>query len=125
VKTNLSKILDEITTLRGDKPTAIRVVTYYDNTIGDPGTPGAWGFSAADDIAFHEFYNRALDDFDTMMCDVAASNGATCVDLRDAFNGPGHDQAAGSLVVDDHVHPTAAGQTLIATTIANGGFAPL
>jgi len=125
VQTNLSKILDEITTLRGDKPTAIRVITYYDNTIGDPGTPGAWGFPAADDIAFHEFYTRALDDFDTMLCDVAASHRATCVDLRDAFNGPGHDQDAGNLVIDDHVHPTAAGQTLIATTIANDGFAPL
>lgn len=41
VKTNLPKILDEIATLRGDKPTAVRVVTYSDNTIGDPGTPGA------------------------------------------------------------------------------------
>lgn len=125
VKTNLTKILDEITKLRGGQPTAVRVVTYYDNTIGDPGTPAAWGFAPADDAAFHQFYSKALDAFDSMLCDVARSHHADCVDLRDAFNGAGHDKSADNLVVEDHVHPTATGQALIASTIAAAGFDPL
>jgi lysophospholipase L1-like esterase len=125
VHDNLELILDEIDTLRDGAPTAVRVVTYFDHTIGDPGTPGAWGFEPQDDAAFHNFYSSALAAFNAMMCEVAETHGAGCVGLVEAFNGPSGDSDPGDLVGGDHLHPTQSGHELIAATIDDVGYAPL
>ncbi len=125
VHDNLGPILDEVAKLRQGKPTTIRVVTYYDNTVGDPGAQSAWGFETSDETTFHTWYASALSAFNAMMCGVAQSHGATCVNLLEAFNGPAGDRDAGTLVGDDHLHPTQAGQELIATTIDTTGYAPI
>ena len=127
VEASLGAILDEIATLRAGKLAAIRVTTLYDMYVGNPKTPGEWGFPATDaDVAtFHAEFLTALQAFNAMTCRVARSHGAVCVDLLPAFNGPKDTKDAGRLLGPDHGHPSKAGQDLIAATIAEFGFAPL
>jgi lysophospholipase L1-like esterase len=127
VERNLGLILDEIDTLRGTKPTAIRVTTQYDTWIDNPSTPDDWGFSrtATDRATFAGDFKRALVDYNATVCRVAIAHGALCIDIAPAFNGPDLDQDAGSLLGGDHAHPSSAGHELIAATIAAAGYAPL
>jgi lysophospholipase L1-like esterase len=127
VERNLGLILDEMATLRGTKPAAIRVTTQYDTWVGNPSTAGDWGFggSAADLAAFHAAFKRALIDYNATVCRVAIAHGALCIDIAPPFNGPDLDRDAGSLLGGDHAHPSAAGHELIAATIASAGYAPL
>ena len=105
---NIDAILHEIASLRAGRPTAIRVTDYYDMAIGDQ--PGAAEKLAA---------------FNAMICEVAEANGAVCVDLVPAFNGPDGTADAGDLLLGDHVHASKAGQDLIASRIDAAGYAPL
>jgi hypothetical protein len=67
-----------------------------------------------------------LRDFDAMICRVALAHDAVCVDLAPAFNGPKLDQAAAAgLINSDGIHGLAAGQDLVAQTIAKAGFSEL
>lgn len=127
VETNLGLILDEIAALRGTRPTAVRVTTQYDFWIGNGGTPDDWGFprSDANIAAFHVAFKRALVAYNQTVCRVAVVHHALCIDIAPAFNGPDLDRDAGPLVGPDHGHLTAAGQDLIAATVAAAGFAPL
>jgi len=123
----LADIIEVIHQLRGDQPTAIRVVTYPNASIGDPGISGPWAFDDTPEemAVFQEWFAAALAAFDDTICEVAVENGAICVDVRDAFNGPSHDQDAGALLAAEHGHPSASGHQLIADTIAAMGFAPV
>jgi hypothetical protein len=128
VEPNLDAILTEITALRAGKPTAIRVVTYYDGYRGNKLTGSIWGFEAsAENIAtFEADFRSALRDFDAMICRVAVAHHAVCVDVAPAFNGPKFDRpAAAGLINSDGIHGLAAGQDLIAHTIAAAGFSEL
>ena len=122
---NLALILDQIATLRNGKPTATRVVTYFDNTVGDTRARNAWHYPADGEGEFHTWYAAALATFNAMMCQVAESHGAVCVGLVDAFNGPLGDRDAAELVGADHLHPTELGQDLIAATIDSAGYSPI
>ena len=46
--------------------------------------------------------------FNAMICDVATTHGAMCVDLLRPFNGPGGERNAGDLLGEDHLHPAKA-----------------
>ena len=125
VEPNLDGILTEIVALRAGKPTAIRVVTYYDGYRGNKLAGSIWGFPAsAENIAtFEADFRAALRDFDAMICRVALAHGAVCVDVAPAFNGPKLDQAAAAgLINSDGIHGLAAGQDLVAQMIATAGF---
>ncbi len=112
---NIAAILREIASLRAGRPTAIRVTGYYDMAIGDPGVPPQ----------DQPLLARQLAAFNAMICEVAEANGALCVDLVPAFNGPDGTADAGDLLVDDHIHPSKAGQELIAAAVDATGYAPL
>jgi lysophospholipase L1-like esterase len=112
---NIAAILHEIAGLRAGRPTVIRVTGYYDMAIGDPSVP------AADQLLFI----KRLAAFNAMICEVAQANGAMCVDLVPAFNGPDGTADAGALIESDHTHPTQAGHELIAAAIDATGYAPL
>ena len=60
-----------------------------------------------------------------MICKVATTHGAVCVDLLPVFNGASDTDDAGDLLGGDHLHPAMAGHDLIATTIAASGFSPV
>jgi lysophospholipase L1-like esterase len=127
VRGNLTTVLGEIGTIRHGAPTAIRVTTYYDWYVGDATAPSKWGLPPTDENAkkVHTTYAEALAAFNAMICEVATSHGAVCVDLVRPFNGPRADRNAGPLLATDHVHPAKAGQDRIARAIADVGFAPL
>jgi lysophospholipase L1-like esterase len=127
VEANLTTVLDEITTIRHGAPTAIRVTTYYDWYAGDPNAASIWGLPPTDENAkqVHTAYAKALGAFNAMICEVATTHGAVCVDLLRPFNGPGDERDAGDLLGADHLHPAKAGQDRIAQAIAEVGFAPL
>lgn len=127
VETNLDDILTEIESIRAGKPTALRVTTYYDGYVGKPDTAANWGFvgSAKNLATFHTEFKQALRDFNAMICRVARTHGAVCVDLLPAFNGAAGDADADPLLGADHWHPSQSGHELIAKTIAAAGFAPL
>ena len=80
--------------------------------IGDPG-------------AHQPLFAEKLAAFNAMICEVAEANGAVCVDLVPAFNGPEGTADAGDLLLGDHIHASKAGQELIATSIDATGYAPL
>lgn len=127
VQGNLEKILALVAAIRGGDPVPTRVVTYYDNYIGMPGTAKAWGFEAtAENLAtFEADYGGALRAFDAMLCEVAGAAGARCVDILPAFNGSDGTDPAVGLLASDGVHPSAAGHGLIAETLASAGFEDL
>jgi lysophospholipase L1-like esterase len=121
VEKNLAAILDEVATLRDGKPTAVRVVTYYNPWVGPLEGPDA---EITGDPAFQTYWVEHLKGFDNMICRVAESRGAVCVDLLTAFNGPTGDTNAGESIGPDG-SLSAAGHELIAKTIGAAGYAPL
>jgi lysophospholipase L1-like esterase len=112
---NLATILAEIRTLRGDKPTAIRLLTQYADIPGDRCCPPeATGVSTTIKDAF----NKAA-------CDVASDHDVVCVDVYHAFNGPDGSGDPGPLLAPDHTHPSAKGHEVIAGLLMDAGLAPL
>jgi lysophospholipase L1-like esterase len=111
----LDAILSEIETLRAGQPTAVRVLTDYNDVIGwDLAPPEATEPSV-----------EVLDAFAAETCRAAQGHGALCVDVYHAFNGPDGRAAAGDLLAGDYTHPSAAGQRLIADLLDQAGVAPL
>ncbi len=122
VERGLKRTLEEITAIRAGKPTAVRVVTYADPYRGDPMTPSYWAFEDTPDNikAFDDAFATALRDFNGMLCRVAESAGARCVDLVPAFNGE-----TGTTAMPDALRESQAQMDLIAETIDAIGYAPL
>jgi lysophospholipase L1-like esterase len=111
----LNAILDEIESLRGGKPTAIRVLTDYNDIIGwDRAAPGSTDTSV-----------EVLDAFYDATCKAAEAHGAVCVDVYHAFNGADSRKAAGNLLADDYLHPSAKGHKRIAELLMEAGTAPV
>lgn len=111
----LRAILSEIGTLRAGRPTAVRVLTDYNDVIG-------WDLAPPEAIAPSV---EVLDAFAAETCRAAQAHGAGCVDVYHAFNGPDGRAAAGDLLAGDYTHPSAAGQHRIADLIEQAGFVPL
>jgi hypothetical protein len=83
---NFNAILDDIDRLRGDRPTAIRLVSAANFFLSDPtATVGL----PPDAMAFGAAYFEALN---TAECDAARTHDAICVDVRPILNGPTLDQ---------------------------------
>jgi lysophospholipase L1-like esterase len=111
----LNAILDEIDSLRDGEPTAIRVLTDYNDIIGwDHAAPGSTDTSVE---VLHAFYDAT--------CKAAEAHGAVCVDVYHAFNGADGRKAAGNLLADDYLHPSAKGHKRIAELLSASGIAPL
>lgn len=122
VEQNLSATLDEIRTLRGGQPTALRVLTYPNMFIGAFTSPQP---PFLGDSAFQSFYAGQLDELNAAICRAAEANGAACVDLVTAFNGPAGNVAPNGLIGSDNKHPTVAGHELVAKTLDAAGYEPL
>jgi lysophospholipase L1-like esterase len=118
LKTNLEAILTQIDGLQGSHPHVLRETGYYNFVIGRTG-------AAQPDPSFLTFYAKQLAVVNATICAAATAHDGLCVELLTAFNGPAGDQDAGSLLADDHLHPSTEGHKLIAQTIADAGYAPL
>jgi lysophospholipase L1-like esterase len=117
-RTNLEALLTEIDALVADHPHMLRATAYYNFNIGRPGT---------DELgpSFQAFYAEQLAALNSTICTAVVAHGGLCVELLTAFNGPGGDQDAAALLVDDHQHPSRMGHETIASEIAGAGYAPL
>jgi hypothetical protein len=83
---NFDAILDDIDRLRGNRPTAIRLVSAANFFVSDPSaTKGL----PPDAMEFGAKYFEALN---TAECQAARTHDATCVDVRPILNGPTLDQ---------------------------------
>jgi lysophospholipase L1-like esterase len=122
LESNVDAILTEIDALRADSPTAVRVLTIYNNAVPEPGGPEPFGdppgtgVGAWRDLA--EAQNAAL-------CRVALAHDAVCVDIYHAFNGPDGMASSLPLLAPDMTHPSQLGMDTIAQTMAAAGYAPL
>jgi lysophospholipase L1-like esterase len=111
----LDAILTEIEELRAGRPTAIRVLTDYNDIIGwDQAPPESTEPSV-----------EVLDAFHAETCQAAEAHGAICVDVYHSFNGPDGRTAAGDLLAGDYTHPSAKGQVRIAALLTAAGLAPV
>ena len=83
---NFDVILDEIERLRGDQPTAIRLVSGANFLLSEPGAREGLPPDAI------EFGDRVFEALNATQCDAARQHGAICVDVRPILNGPTLDQ---------------------------------
>jgi lysophospholipase L1-like esterase len=99
----------------GKNTTMLRVMTVYDDWIGEPGsgTAGRASTEAAD---------RA---FVATQCWVASFHGGLCADEYHALNGPLGTVDAAPFLVSDHTHLSQAGHQKVAEVLAALGYAPL
>jgi lysophospholipase L1-like esterase len=128
VEPNVDGILEEIQALRAGKPTAVRVVTYYNGYLGNRYAPAIWSMPASpENVAlFDKDFREALIAFNEMLCGLAEQHDAVCVDVGPAFNGKDLDQpAAEGLINSDGIHGLAAGHDLIAKLLTEAGFAEI
>jgi acyl-CoA thioesterase-1 len=115
LRRNLGQVLGELAKLRAGQPTAVRVTNFYNDNMKDPlADPG--GDAAS---------KYVVDTYSTVICTVARAHRAACADIYHAFNGAHGTRFDGHYVAADHVHPSAAGQQLIARVLQNLGYAPL
>jgi lysophospholipase L1-like esterase len=112
---NLEAILKSIKVLRTGKPTILRVTNDYNDMIGEPTVPK---FFYAASKPFYDVYSA-------LTCRLARKHEAVCIDTYHAFNGPNGRRDAGSLLADDHTHPSAKGHRLIAQLLERAGYQPL
>jgi lysophospholipase L1-like esterase len=112
---NLEPILKSIKLLRVGKPTILRVTNDYNDMIGEPTVPK---FFYAASKPFYDVYSA-------LTCRLALKHEAVCIDTYHAFNGPNGRRDAGSLLADDHTHPSAKGHRLIAQLLERAGYQPL
>jgi lysophospholipase L1-like esterase len=105
---------------RPPEHTAIRVLTDYDNFVGNAVAATVLGPNIEQDMA------PILDDINDYRCSTAASYDIPCVDIARLFNGPTrHAVIPSGLIGSDGIHPSAEGHRLIAETINAAGYAPL
>ena len=115
LRSNLGQVLGELAKLRAGKSTAILVTNFYNDNMKDPlADPG--GDAAS---------KYVVDTYSTVICQAARAHHTACADIYHAFNGAHGTQFDGPYVAADHVHPSLAGEQLIAQVLQNLGYAPL
>ena len=85
--TNFDAMLTTIDELRGDRPTAVRLVTNSNEFLADKDLIDYFGadFGLREGAAITAMHHDAL-------CKVASAHGRACVDLRPVLNGPTFDK---------------------------------
>jgi hypothetical protein len=83
---NFNAILKEINRLRGNRPTAIRLVSAANFFVSDPSATKGLPSDAM------EFGAKSFEALNTAECDAARTHDAICVDVRPVLNGPTLDQ---------------------------------
>lgn len=103
---------------RGGKDTLLRVVTTYNQLIGDEVDPG-WNTPKAARVS-----RRSIDLLAHAQCEVVGFHGGRCADAYHALNGP-HGTKPPQQYLVDGTHLNQKGHQLIAQTLADLGYAPL
>lgn len=120
----ISGILDEIAKLRGGKPTAVRVTTYYNELLSGPDYVPAWPTAAVDQASTGA--KNLLEAMNTGACAAAVAHQALCVDIYHAINGADGTtplpQSWFSIGGSDLLQ---AGQDFYAEQLESAGWAPV
>jgi lysophospholipase L1-like esterase len=111
----LDAIFSEIETLRRGAPTAVRVLTNYNDILGWQHAPPE---STKPSI-------EVFDAFYTETCKAAKAHHAACIDVYHAFNGADGGKPAGDLLADNYTEPSGKGQQRIADLLLAAGMTPL
>lgn len=123
---NLDAVLAEIAAIRGDRPTAVRVTTFYNDLLTGPGYDPLWFFPAetvAQALPEGKAYVEALN---ASIHAAAAAHGAAVVDIYRAANGPdGLEAIPPGFFVPTYGDLNQSAQDLYAAEIFKAGFAPL
>jgi lysophospholipase L1-like esterase len=117
-KQTLDILLTQINQLRSGRPTLLRVVTPYDNVIGDTGDPG-WDTPEGRRVA-----RRGNDLLSAAQCEDVGFHGGACADLHRAFNGADGTSSPQAFLADG-THMNQAGHQRTAELLAGLGYAPL
>ena len=113
--TDITGILGQIRTLRAGKPTAIRVTNFYNDYVGDPGSPPtSWTYTRP----IVDLYSKAI-------CGAVAKAKLRCVDIYHALNGPGGTRFAGPFLAKDVTHLNQHGNDVVAALLTKSGYTPL
>ena len=119
----LESVFAQIVALRAGKPTIFRTINMYNDWNG--GIDSETGKNTPPEAANA---TRALfDAWSGMICKAAEANGFLCADTYHAFNGPdGLKIAVGILTASKaNGHPSNKGNEVIASVLADLGYAPL
>ncbi|HJU82380.1 MAG TPA: SGNH/GDSL hydrolase family protein [Acidimicrobiia bacterium] len=115
----LDLVLAEIDALRAGKPTAVRVVTVYNSTIGNT-VDASWD---SPDAVEPTVYGNDL--FVEIECEEASSHGAACADVYHVFNGSDGRAAAEDYLAPDYTHLNRVGHITVARILADIGLEQL
>lgn len=119
----LGQVLDTIHTLRGTKPTAIRVTNFYNELIASktyaPDRPSA---SIAKGLTAAKVFSDALNDG---ICATATAHGAVCIDVYHGINGADGTRPLPANWFTWAGHDRGYDQTFTTDAIIRTGFAPL
>lgn len=99
----------------GKSSTLIRVVTVFNDWIGDSATP----------VAANEPTGATDRGFVAAQCFEMSVHGGRCADAYHVLNGPTGTSDAGPFLLDDHTHLNQAGHQAVANALAALGYAPL
>jgi lysophospholipase L1-like esterase len=111
---NWDAILDEILTIMGPRPSAIRTMDVYNPYTGV-------------DAAYQPVLKPFLDEINADLCLSAELRGIPCARVYAAFNGPNgeEDPIQKALIAFDGIHPSNRGHALIADLLREAGYASL
>ena len=110
-------IFSSINEVRGGAPGVLAALNVYDaNLMGRDFTESGLDRPILD--ATWPWMISLYDRWNDMECARATEHDFTCVDLYDAFNGPGGDRPIGALSIDG-AHPSQEGNDLIADLLAD------
>ena len=118
--TTLDEILAAVSDLRGSRPTALRVVTVYNGTVGNE-VDESWDSPTAIEPTV-----RANDLLAQRQCEIAVTHGGLCADVHHAINGEDGRQAAGDfLLASDYTHLSQRGHDVVARLLTDLGIYPI
>lgn len=119
----LGQVIDTIHTIRGAKPTAIRVTTFYNELIPSKSyAPDRPAESIAKGLTSARVFSDALNDG---ICATAKAHQAVCIDIYRGINGVDGRTALPSNWFTWTGHDGGYDQTFTAEAIMRAGFAPL
>jgi lysophospholipase L1-like esterase len=116
LRRNMHDLLSTVQALREARPTAVLVTGYWN--VFEDGAVARRAFSPAGFRATRTLTFEA----DTVLREVAGSEGATFVGLYAPFHGPAARGDVTHLLASDGNHPNAAGQALIAQRLLAAGL---
>jgi len=121
--TALGQVLDTISTIRGPKPTAIRVTNFYNELIASKTyAPDRPAESIAKGLTGAKVFSDALN---AGICATATAHHAVCIDIYHGINGPDGTKPLPSNWFVWAGHDRGYDQTFTTEALLRAGFAPL